>query len=544
MPATSMPRLVIPSPSRERRGEEERDEYGKQGEGRDEDEDEDEEDEEEDEFFEATEEVYSCSPRVMETARSLAESDSSHSARRTRSPQKTEALDDKGGTRSKGAQKQSNSDTTKFENSKLDGMASMTKDSLRQALSDGRLSPHSISEKDMPSPDSEHEFVSDAHKSGTISKDSKPQHLRIVNLDTGEEFTLARGGTVGENTSSASVSSPLPNIKNSKTGEMCTLEEFEKSLGLSPLTREMERRGQGGTSKNDDDDDDTIDDSDDEDEENAQHDKRGREEKELGKTKPRNPGRWLKKRVAERFGVRGDPKKDSTDRSQGESGLETDAVHSAAQKNSNVGRGTVASSRNIVSDITGDSGRHSSHGTATISGRVAGIGQDVKVSVHRKIYKEFTRLKFSQEMKGHVGAVWCMKFSHCGSFLASAGQDTTVRVWKLLPEYIEEEDASDQYQSREPATRDESSHSRGSSSTSSQKNKTASQKGSGETDEKNRKTDDNSKQSESGVKVSKSEGSQKSHAFQYFENEAFHTYVGHKADVLSRRFRPWPGRTR
>ena len=56
-----------------------------------------------------------------------------------------------------------------------------------------------------------------------------------------------------------------------------------------------------------------------------------------------------------------------------------------------------------------------------------------KVFVHRKHYKEFTDVRLAQELRSHNGAVWCMKFSHGGSHMASAGQDATVRVWATNP---------------------------------------------------------------------------------------------------------------
>ncbi|XP_036404780.1 WD repeat-containing protein 44 [Megalops cyprinoides] len=45
---------------------------------------------------------------------------------------------------------------------------------------------------------------------------------------------------------------------------------------------------------------------------------------------------------------------------------------------------------------------------------------------------DFDQIRVVQDLSGeHMGAVWTMKFSHCGRLLATAGQDNVVRIWVL-----------------------------------------------------------------------------------------------------------------
>uniref|UniRef100_A0A1A8DR13 WD repeat-containing protein 44 n=1 Tax=Nothobranchius kadleci TaxID=1051664 RepID=A0A1A8DR13_NOTKA len=45
---------------------------------------------------------------------------------------------------------------------------------------------------------------------------------------------------------------------------------------------------------------------------------------------------------------------------------------------------------------------------------------------------DFDQIRVVQDLSGeHMGAVWTMKFSHCGRLLATAGQDNIVRIWVL-----------------------------------------------------------------------------------------------------------------
>ena len=57
--------------------------------------------------------------------------------------------------------------------------------------------------------------------------------------------------------------------------------------------------------------------------------------------------------------------------------------------------------------------------------------QWVKVRVHGKSYNEFTALHQSQEIKGHEGSIWAMKFTYDGRYLATAGEDKVINIWEV-----------------------------------------------------------------------------------------------------------------
>ncbi|GJD05862.1 WD repeat-containing protein 44 [Galdieria sulphuraria] len=63
--------------------------------------------------------------------------------------------------------------------------------------------------------------------------------------------------------------------------------------------------------------------------------------------------------------------------------------------------------------------------------RVAGY---VKVFTRGRPNRELTNLFLIQSIQAHNGPIWCVKLSKTGSYLASAGEDNVIRVWKLSSE--------------------------------------------------------------------------------------------------------------
>ncbi|KAL8200973.1 hypothetical protein R6Q57_012312 [Mikania cordata] len=75
----------------------------------------------------------------------------------------------------------------------------------------------------------------------------------------------------------------------------------------------------------------------------------------------------------------------------------------------------------------------------------------VHVHTHKKKSKELSSLYATQEFPAHNGPISIIKFSHDGRYLASAGEDSILRIWKIFEDQdpriyeIQETDHSSYY---------------------------------------------------------------------------------------------------
>lgn len=56
----------------------------------------------------------------------------------------------------------------------------------------------------------------------------------------------------------------------------------------------------------------------------------------------------------------------------------------------------------------------------------------VRVRLHKKHLKELSAVHAEQDFPAHEGSILTMKFSHDGQYLATGGEDSVVRVWKVV----------------------------------------------------------------------------------------------------------------
>ncbi|KAE9608706.1 putative transcription factor WD40-like family [Lupinus albus] len=56
----------------------------------------------------------------------------------------------------------------------------------------------------------------------------------------------------------------------------------------------------------------------------------------------------------------------------------------------------------------------------------------IHVRQNKKKWMELSALYIGQEIRAHKGLIWTMKFSHSGNYLASGGEDSVVRIWRVV----------------------------------------------------------------------------------------------------------------
>jgi len=267
-----------------------------------------------------------------------------------------------------------------------------------------------------------------------------PTKFTLKNLDTGAEYLVGEeaanallhkkkkaesggGGRKSEDREN------VPTVTDLTTGTVMSVVEMERNVAIeavtSPILNEVERRERLSMKEGDGDDDSKT----------KQKPTTSTTTKDLGdkKTtaKPRNPGRWLKKRSTEAWNKTKEVSKIAAEKivetkSHLQHSLEERKQERRAQEEEN--------------------SLH--HGQSLVKPGCEEVGQYLKVHVNRKGFKDFSKVKVIQSVKGHEGAVWCMKFSRTGKFLATAGQDRIVRVWTIQcmkSEAPENADTSENY---------------------------------------------------------------------------------------------------
>ncbi|KAJ4875621.1 Transducin/WD40 repeat-like superfamily protein [Raphanus sativus] len=201
------------------------------------------------------------------------------------------------------------------------------------------------------------------------------QMCTIRNLDTGKEFVVNEVREDGM----------LEKLKEVGTDRQLTLEEFEMCVGTSPIVLELMRR----QNVEDDVSKDSVDLS----------------VSVSGSrvTKHRRRGSWLKsiKNVASSV-AGGYKERRSTD------------------------------DRDSLSERGGGGGQRFSSATDDSRDMLFHDPERVKVRQYGKSCKELTALFKSQEIQAHKGSIWSIKFSLDGRYLATAGEDCVIQIWKVV----------------------------------------------------------------------------------------------------------------
>ncbi|XP_057746590.1 uncharacterized protein LOC130965845 [Arachis stenosperma] len=213
----------------------------------------------------------------------------------------------------------------------------------------------------------------------------------IRDLDNGKEFVVKEVRKDGT----------WKKLREVGTGRHLTMEEFEMTVGHSPIVQELMRR-QNVEDGNGDGDGDGDGDAVDLNSNDCSRSGGGGDSG--GESKVKRRGSWFKsiKSVASSVAAAGHKERWSR------SGDERDTSSEKGGRRS--------------SSATDDS----QDGSSFL------CPERVRVRQYGKSCKELTGLYKSQEIQAHEGSIWSIRFSLDGRYLASAGEDCVIHVWQVV----------------------------------------------------------------------------------------------------------------
>ncbi|KAK7244343.1 hypothetical protein RIF29_39163 [Crotalaria pallida] len=203
----------------------------------------------------------------------------------------------------------------------------------------------------------------------------------IRDLDNGKEFVVKEVRKDGM----------WDKLKEVGTGRQLTMEEFEMTVGHSPIVQELMRRQHVEDGKDDKDNVDSI----------TNGGVGGGSGGGSGSSKFKKKGSWLK------------------------------SIRSVASSMAGHSKERRSSDERDTSSEKG--GRRSSSATDDSQDAASFHGPErVKVRQYGKSCKDLTAVYKTQEIQAHDGSIWSIKFSLDGKYLASAGEDCVIHVWRVV----------------------------------------------------------------------------------------------------------------
>ncbi|KAI3830290.1 hypothetical protein L1987_04428 [Smallanthus sonchifolius] len=220
----------------------------------------------------------------------------------------------------------------------------------------------------------------DQHANSSAQLDS---FFLIKNLDTGKEFVVKEFSDEGM----------WNKVSDLQTGKQLTMEEFENTMGHSPVVKELMRR----TSR-----------------------KRNNSKLAMTNSYLSKSFRNSKKKGAAILkNLKGSMSGSKAEKEKDESATTTTAAPTTTTTTADTSSSQAsAQNQTSVEQITSNDKNSNS--------------EWVKAKAYGKPLKEFSALHLCQKIQAHDGSIWTMRFSFDGHYLASGGEDKVIHVWEVL----------------------------------------------------------------------------------------------------------------